>query len=625
MKNRSRILASALVICHSPQSNAAEYTWTNMTANGSLGSSSGYDIAASGNWNSAPVFDSTTTLNLLNAVGSYTLYAGSTTRTLNSIVAGAASTDSLRINSGSSTLSFTGTNPSINVQSGTLRLEVKLSNSVGLTKTGEGTIFSNLQSASAGFSGNFNIAQGMVRAGNNFALGDQKTVNISSGGSLDLNAQLLGSSAISGGSTVSRNYSFSIAGTGSNGLGAIQNGNASGILGGLSGIHNLTLTANAAVGGSGRFDIGTGGGTILGGGHTLTKLGANEIWLRGAASNINHLVSAGTLVISDNDAALGGSTGTVEVSASASLASSGDRTIATPVTLRSGSNLVNRTGTVNWSGNFSLSDAAGTLPVITAISSPSTSISGVIDGAGGFQKSGSNTLTLTRANTYQGQTYISQGILALGSNASIASSERITLASGATFNVSTVNGGYTLGADQTLDGSGTIVGNTTIAGTHSPGFSPGTQSFSNNLTYTTGSSITWELIDNSIANRGTSYDAINVTGNLSFSAPTTLNLDFSILGSAVNWENSFWSNNVVGASGWKIFDVDGSISGFQNLQIASTNWLDGGDTSLSSIRPGGHFSLFQGAEGIYLNYAVPEPATALLSALGSLALLRRRR
>jgi MYXO-CTERM domain-containing protein len=36
--------------------------------------------------------------------------------------------------------------------------------------------------------------------------------------------------------------------------------------------------------------------------------------------------------------------------------------------------------------------------------------------------------------------------------------------------------------------------------------------------------------------------------------------------------------------------------------------------------------LFQGTDGVYLNYAaVPEPSAALLGGLGLLALLRRRR
>jgi hypothetical protein len=200
------------------------------------------------------------------------------------------------------------------------------------------------------------------------------------------------------------------------------------------------------------------------------------------------------------------------------------------------------------------------------------------------------------------------------------------LASGARFNVSTVSGGFNLGATQTLSGGGTIAGNTTISGTHTPGFSPGVQTFENNLSYTAGSSVVWELIDDSLAGRGTNYDGIDVGGNLSFSGATTLTLDFDLAGSAVDWSDSLWSSNITGNTGWKIYAVTGTISGFQNLQLASINWLDGQGDAFNLARPDASFSLFQGTDGIYLNYsAVPEPSAALLGGLGMLALLRRRR
>jgi hypothetical protein len=136
----------------------------------------------------------------------------------------------------------------------------------------------------------------------------------------------------------------------------------------------------------------------------------------------------------------------------------------------------------------------------------------------------------------------------------------------------------------------------------------------------------WELIDDSLAGRGTNYDGIDVGGNLSFSGATTLTLDFDLAGSAVDWSDSLWSSNITGNTGWKIYAVTGTISGFQNLQLASINWLDGQGDAFNLARPDASFSLFQGTDGIYLNYsAVPEPSAALLGGLGMLALLRRRR
>jgi hypothetical protein len=165
-----------------------------------------------------------------------------------------------------------------------------------------------------------------------------------------------------------------------------------------------------------------------------------------------------------------------------------------------------------------------------------------------------------------------------------------------------------------------------IAGAHTPGFSPGIQTFENDLTYSTGSSIVWELIDDTLAGRGTSYDGINVGENLNFAGTTTLSLAFALAGSGVNWSDSLWNSNITGNTGWKIFDVDGTISGFGNLKLANSNFMDGSSQTLVSARPNASFSLFQGTDGVYLNYsAVPEPSAALLGGLSLLALLRRRR
>lgn len=251
---------------------------------------------------------------------------------------------------------------------------------------------------------------------------------------------------------------------------------------------------------------------------------------------------------------------------------------------------------------------------------------GVISGTGDLTFTGPGTMTLNAANTYSGITRVNAGTLAIGSNGSIANSSGVSLANGARFNVSTATGGFTLGADQSLSGGGTITGDITIAGSHTPGFSPGIQNFADDLSYTTGSSITWELIDDTLTGRGSQYDGINVSGNLAFSGATSLVLDFALSTSVVDWQDSFWDSDRTGIDGWKIFNVDGSISGFGNLTLDPADWLDGNDLALGSARPDASFSLFQGADGVYLNYsAVPEPASAVLGGLGVLLLLRRRR
>ncbi len=98
-----------------------------------------------------------------------------------------------------------------------------------------------------------------------------------------------------------------------------------------------------------------------------------------------------------------------------------------------------------------------------------SAISGDSATDGGLTKNGVGILTLGGTNTYTGSTIINAGTLALGSAGSIANSRNISVASGAVFDVSAVAGGFTLGAAQTLSGSGSVNGAVAINGTIAPG------------------------------------------------------------------------------------------------------------------------------------------------------------
>jgi autotransporter-associated beta strand protein len=246
-----------------------------------------------------------------------------------------------------------------------------------------------------------------------------------------------------------------------------------------------------------------------------------------------------------------------------------------------------------------------------------TTISGGISGGGqGLTKQGSGILRLTGTNTYTGNTSVQGGTL---------------IVNGTSNSATTVNSGATLG------GSGTINGTTTISGIHSPGNSPGTQTFTSGLTYNANAVVLWELIANSTDLRGTNYDAIDVTGALNFAGTTTIQLDFDFIGSptssTVDWNDTFWDQSYTGTSGWEIFRVaeGGSITGFENLQLGGS-LLDSNGYLLSSEH--GAFSLAKVNNSIYLNYTVnnanitnvvPEASTSLLGVIGAAFLLRRRR
>jgi hypothetical protein len=70
---------------------------------------------------------------------------------------------------------------------------------------------------------------------------------------------------------------------------------------------------------------------------------------------------------------------------------------------------------------------------------------------------------LEAANTYAGNTTISNGVLALGTNGTLGGGSLLTLLPGATLDA-VAQGGYTIASGKTLEGGGTVQGNLAIAG-----------------------------------------------------------------------------------------------------------------------------------------------------------------
>jgi autotransporter-associated beta strand protein len=226
----------------------------------------------------------------------------------------------------------------------------------------------------------------------------------------------------------------------------------------------------------------------------------------------------------------------------------------------------------------------------------STTYSGTLSGSGLLTKVGNGTLTLSGSNSTSGGTTVSAGGLRL--NGSIA-------------------GGLNVAAFAAFSGTGTVGGNATIAGTHSPGNSPGTQTFNGNLTYSPGAVVNWELIANTTGTAGVNYDQIIMpTGNLTFSGSTTLALAFNSPDSSVNWSDSFWNVN----RSWMIYDLSsGSVNNPSNL-IVGGSLLDAQGDSLSPTGRG-YFTTSLSGQDVMLNFvAVPEPTTIALTGVAALAL-----
>ena len=166
-------------------------------------------------------------------------------------------------------------------------------------------------------------------------------------------------------------------------------------------------------------------------------------------------------------------------------------------------------------------------------------------GAGslGVAKLGTNTLVLANANTYSGATTVVAGTLAPGTAAAIANSSPLDIRSGATLDVSAF-GGWSMGATQTLKGTGTLLGNATTAGTVAPGSPLGTLTASGNFTFTSGASFAPAILGVQQVETATptaktatadGMVAVTVTGAGIAGSPLTITVPILNLDTGVAW------------------------------------------------------------------------------------------
>ena len=315
-----------------------------------------------------------------------------------------ASADASRITTG---IDLTFSNLALDVADGAavndLQVSGKITQNTGagsgaksLAKDGAGTL---LLAGSNSFTGGVAVNAGTLKIGNAGALGTYLAgrpvtqVTVAAGAAVDFNGV--------GDAT----YGYTIAGTGVGNAGALTNGGGA-IGNSLAQCSNITLTDDAAVGGSGNWSLLTNGygATALDlQGHTLTKVGGNTIGL------VATTVTAGTIEVAQGVLNLGiaeGGTGVTAPGTALVIANAAGAGIAVFRDTSIGS----LAGGGATGGNLFLN--SGTLTV--GALGTDTTYGGVIGGGGNLVKTGAGKLTLTANQTCTGTITVLAGELELG-------------------------------------------------------------------------------------------------------------------------------------------------------------------------------------------------------------------
>jgi autotransporter-associated beta strand protein len=382
----------------------------------------------------------------------------------------------------------------------------------GLTKSGASILTLSTPNT---FVGTTRVNEGMLRIGNATALGATNggTV-IANGATLDLNATSPGFEPIT------------VGGAGLNSTGAVINSSGTGLVNnGLRG--RVTLTGDTTFGGVGRWDVI--GGTLVGGGFKLTKTGPPEIALSDlgetALGDIDVLQGILTIL---GTTKVGDPAKTITVNTNAILAfwALGNNVLNKPVVLNSGILRNATSGGTDIATNLGATTLNGD---IRFEANPSSmALLGPVGGAGNLLKVNAGTLYLGGTNTYTGNSTISGGRLTLLANGSIRNSPRIDVQTGTSFDVSAVTGGFAVSSNQTLSGSGSVVGSLAVPAGAS--VLPGAENVTATLTVSNGNltlsggTVTYDL--NASTNEGAGInDLIAVAGNLTLNGTSTINVN----------------------------------------------------------------------------------------------------
>jgi len=308
----------------------------------------------------------------------------------------------------------------------------------------------------------------------------------------------------------------------------------------------------------------------------ITKTGAGTLVFRGLNTYTGATtISAGTLLLGANNAIPSGSSVTVQGGSTLDIGAYS--TSAGTVTLVNGT----ITGTTGVLTGSDYDVRQGT-------------ISAKLGGSAGLTKRKGDTVVLSATNTFTGATTIEDGTLKLAAGAAMAS-KTFDVNAGATLDLLDLKDGLTLGAGQSIRGSGTVLGYLVAGGTVAPGSSPGILSVEDIL-FAAGGTLEVELGDTV---RGSGYDVLASSGSVTLQDGSTL---------AVSLINAF---------------VPEKGDAFDILDFAALSGQFGAVTL-----PALGENLAWNTDGLYTSgviKVVPEPASAALLMAGLAGILLRFR
>jgi autotransporter-associated beta strand protein len=236
---------------------------------------------------------------------------------------------------------------------------------------------------------------------------------------------------------------------------------------------------------------------------------------------------------------------------------------------------------------------------------------------GGLTKLGTGRLTITASNSYTGPTVIGQGTLAIAAGGSLATSSTISIAAGATLDVSAHLAGWAVGAAQTLAGSGTVAGSATIgpAATLSPGASPGTLTVTGSTTLASGGNYNWQMLSaTGTAGSATAWDLVRVVGPLSIAStsadPFRINL-WTLSGIAPDVSGSAANFNSASSYSWTIATATAGISGFAADKFTVVTSAINGTGGFANSFGTGIFSVAQSGNDLNLVFTAGAAPTVI--------------